>query len=99
MLGKQPERIVVAGFEPPAILESKKTHGKSMSKDGEKKAKTDGAFGNKRKKAPVQPKFIGKRGPRVAREEFVEKASSTGRGSAFGNTKKPAPNRSGGRGR
>lgn len=98
MLGKQPERIVVAGFEPPAILESKKTYGKSMSKDGEKKAKTDGAFGNKRKKAPVQPKFIGKRGPRVAREEPVDKSSSTGKGSAFGN-KKPSPKKPGSRGR
>jgi ATP-dependent RNA helicase RhlE len=98
MMGKQPERIVVEGFEPPAILESKKTYGKSMSKDGEKKAKTDGAFGNKRKKAPVQPKFIGKRGPRVAREEPIDKGSTASRNSAFGN-KKPSPKKSGGRGR
>ncbi|MDD4856150.1 MAG: ATP-dependent helicase, partial [Sulfuricurvum sp.] len=61
--------------------------------------KIDGAFGNKRKKAPVQPKFVGKRGPRLAREEPVEKGSNTGRGSAFGNTKKPSPKKSGGRGR
>jgi len=99
MLGKQPERIAVKGFEPPVGLEPKKTHGKSMSKDGEKKVKIEGAFGNKRKKAPVQPKFIGKRGPRLAREEPVEKSSNTGRGSAFGNTKKPSPKKSGGRGR
>ena len=52
-------------------LEGKKTHGKSMSKDGEKKGKTAGAFGNKRKKEPVQPKFTGKRGPRAVREESV----------------------------
>jgi len=98
MLGKNVETILVEGFEPPADQGLLKTRGKSMSKDGEKKAKTDGAFGNKRKKAPVQPKFIGKRGPRVAREEPVDKGNSPARGSAFGN-KKPSPSKSGGRGR
>lgn len=69
MLGKKPEQIIVDGFIPPVALEGKKTHGKSMSKDGEKKGKTAGAFGNKRKKEPVQSKFVGKRGPRAIREE------------------------------
>jgi hypothetical protein len=75
---------VVAGFEPPAENPLVKTRGKSLSKEGEKKGKTAGAFGNKRKKAPVQPKHIGKRGPRVAREEEPE-------------SKKPSPKKSGGR--
>lgn len=69
MLGKNPEWIVVDGFEPPASLEKKKTHGKSMSKAEKKEGPTPGAFGNKRKKAPAQPKYAGKRGPRVQREE------------------------------
>ncbi len=98
MLGKQPQRIAVVGFEPPEVLNPKKLYGKSLSKEGEKKGKTAGAFGNKRKKEPVQPKFAGKRGPRVMREEPVEKGSSTSRGSAFGN-KKPTPKKSGGRGK
>lgn len=85
LLGKAPQRIVIEGFEPPAILDTKKTYGKSLSKEGEKKGKIEGAFGNKKKKAPVQPKFLGKRGPRVAREE----PSST----------KPSPKKSDGRGR
>jgi ATP-dependent RNA helicase RhlE len=84
MLGKNVETIVVAGFEPPAENPLVKTRGKSLSKEGEKKGKTAGAFGNKRKKAPVQPKHIGKRGPRVAREEEPE-------------SKKPSPKKSGGR--
>lgn len=99
MLGKNVETILVPGFEPPADSALVKTRGKSLSKEGEKKGKTAGAFGNKRKKEPVQPKFVGKRGPRVAREESVEKGSTAGRGSAFGNTKKPSPKKSGGRGR
>jgi ATP-dependent RNA helicase RhlE len=98
MLGKNVETILVAGFEPPAENGLVKTRGKSLSKADEKKEKTAGAFGNKRKKAPVQPKFIGKRGPRVARDEFPEKSNSA-RDSAFGNTKKPSPKKSGGRGR
>ncbi|MFZ2967899.1 MAG: DEAD/DEAH box helicase [Sulfuricurvum sp.] len=85
LLGKVPQRIVIEGFEPPAILDTKKTYGKSLSKEGEKKGKIEGAFGNKKKKAPVQPKFLGKRGPRVAREEPT--------------SSKPSPKKSGGRGR
>ncbi|MDO9057079.1 MAG: DEAD/DEAH box helicase [Sulfuricurvum sp.] len=98
MLGKNVETILVPGFEPPADNALVKTRGKSLSKEGEKKEKTAGAFGNKRKKAPVQPKFVGKRGPRVAREELPGKSNSA-RDSAFGNTKKPSPKKSGGRGR
>jgi ATP-dependent RNA helicase RhlE len=93
MLGKQPQRIVVEGFEPPEVLNPKKLYGKSLSKEGEKKGKTAGAFGNKRKKEPVQPKFIGKRGPRVMREESEQKATPSGKGSAFGN-KKPVSKKS-----
>lgn len=85
MLGKNVETILVPGFEPPADNALVKTRGKSMSKEDEKKGKTPGAFGNKRKKEPVQPKFIGKRGPRVMREEPAGK--------------KPSPKKSGGRGR
>lgn len=84
MLGKQPEWIPVKGFEPPVVLEQKKTYGKSMSKGEKKEGPTPGAFGNKRKKAPAQPKFVGKRGPRVVREE---------------EPKKPAPKKGKGRGR
>ena len=98
MLGKNVETILVKGFEPPADQGLLKTRGKSISKEGEKKGKTDGAFGNKRKKAPVQPKFIGKRGPRLAREEPTGKANEPARNSAFGN-KKPAPKKPSGRGR
>jgi hypothetical protein len=99
MLGKQPQRIVVEGFEPPEVLNPKKLYGKSLSKEGEKKGKTAGAFGNKRKKEPVQPKFIGKRGPRVARDEPSVQGNSPAKSSAFGNAKKPSPKKSGGRGR
>lgn len=99
MLGKNVETILVPGFEPPADSALVKTRGKSLSKEGEKKEKTAGAFGNKRKKAPVQPKFIGKRGPRVERDEPSTKGSAPARGSAFGNSKKPSPKKSGGRGR
>ncbi|MCK9372645.1 MAG: DEAD/DEAH box helicase [Sulfuricurvum sp.] len=98
MLGKKIETILVPGFEPPADDGVVKTRGKSLSKEGEKKGKTAGAFGNKRKKDPVQPKFIGKRGPRVARDESTGKESSSGRTNAMGN-KKPSPKKSGGRGR
>lgn len=98
MLGKNVETILVPGFEPPADGALLKTRGKSMSKEGEKKGKIDGAFGNKRKKAPVQPKFIGKRGPRVARDEPSDKGGAAGRTGAMGN-KKPSPKKSGGRGR
>jgi len=94
MLGKNVETVLVPGFEPPADNALVKTRGKSLSKEGEKKGKTAGAFGNKRKKGPAQPKFVGKRGPRVAREEPAEKSNS-GRG----NSKKPSPKKSGGRGR
>lgn len=76
MLGKKPDWMVIEGFEPPAALEKKKTHGKSMSKAEKKEGPTPGAFGNKRKKAPVQPKYAGKRGPRVAREEEPQKNAS-----------------------
>ena len=99
MLGKNVETILVPGFEPPADNALVKTRGKSLSKEGEKKGKTEGAFGNKRKKAPVQSKFATKRGPRVARDEPAGKSDSSARGSAFGNTKKPSPKKSGGRGR
>lgn len=85
MLGKNVETILVPGFEPPADNALVKTRGKSLSKEGEKKGKVEGAFGNKRKRAPVQPKFAGKRGPRVVREEPA--------------AKKPSPKKSGGRGR
>lgn len=98
MLGKNVETILVPGFEPPADNALVKTRGKSLSKENEKKGKTAGAFGNKRKKEPVQPKFVGKRGPRLARDDLAGKSSS-GRDSAFGNTKKPSPKKSGGRGR
>ncbi|MGE4471462.1 DEAD/DEAH box helicase [uncultured Sulfuricurvum sp.] len=97
MLGKNVETILVPGFEPPADNALVKTRGKSLSKEGEKKGKTAGAFGNKRKKEPVQPKFVGKRGPRVARDEPALKSGSA-KDSAFGN-KKPSPKKSGGRGR
>lgn len=97
MLGKNVETILVPGFEPPADNALVKTRGKSLSKEGEKKGKTAGAFGNKRKKEPVQPKFVGKRGPRVARDEPALKGGSA-KDSAFGN-KKPSPKKSGGRGR
>jgi ATP-dependent RNA helicase RhlE len=99
MLGKNVETILVPGFEPPADNALVKTRGKSLSKEGEKKEKTAGAFGNKRKKAPVQPKFVGKRGPRVARDELAGKSDSSAKNSAFGNSKKPSPKKSGGRGR
>lgn len=85
MLGKKVLIETVKGFEPPITDALGKTRGKSMSKEAEKKGKTAGAFGNKRKKEPVQPKFVGKRGPRVAREEPA--------------SKKPSPKKSGGRGR
>ncbi|MFY9143035.1 DEAD/DEAH box helicase [Sulfuricurvum sp.] len=98
MLGKNVETILVEGFEPPASEGLLKTRGKSMSKDIEKKGKTAGAFGNKRKKEPVQSKFASKRGPRVARDDLSGN-SNTGRDSAFGNSKKPSPKKSGGRGR
>lgn len=98
MLGKNVETIAVSGFEPPAENPLVKTRGKSMSKESEPKGRTPGAFGHKKKKAPVQPKHVGKRGPRVARDEFPEKSNSA-RDSAFGNTKKPSPKESGGRGR
>lgn len=75
MLGKNIQTIVVQGFEPPADQGLLKTRGKSMSKEGEKKGKTAGAFGNKRKKEPVQPKHVGKRGPRVMREEEPKKTA------------------------
>lgn len=75
MLGKNVETILVKGFEPPAENGLVKTRGKSLSKEGEKKGKIAGAFGNKRKKAPVQPKHVGKRGPRVAREEEPQKSA------------------------
>lgn len=73
LLGKKPERIAVEGFEPPAVLDEKKTYGKSMSKEGEKKGRTAGAFGNKKNKAPVQSKYATKRGPRAVREEEPKK--------------------------
>ncbi|HZF70120.1 DEAD/DEAH box helicase [Sulfuricurvum sp.] len=98
MLGKNVETILVPGFEPPADNALVKTRGKSLTKEAEKKGKTAGAFGNKRKKEPVQPKFVGKRGPRVARDDLAGKNNSA-RDSAFGNTKKPSPKKSGGRGR
>lgn len=75
MLGKNVETILVPGFEPPAENGLVKTRGKSMSKENEPKGRTPGAFGHKKKKAPVQPKHIGKRGPRVAREEEPQKAA------------------------
>lgn len=99
MLGKNIETILVSGFEPPADNALVKTRGKSLSKDAEKKGKTEGAFGNKRKKAPVQSKFATKRGPRVARDDVAGKSDTSARNSAFGNTKKPSPKKSGGRGR
>jgi ATP-dependent RNA helicase RhlE len=98
MLGKNVETILVPGFEPPADNALVKTRGKSLSKDAEKKEKTAGAFGNKRKKEPVQPKFVGKRGPRLARDDLASKSNSA-RDSVFGNSKKPSPKKSGGRGR
>lgn len=75
MLGKNVEILPVAGFEPPATDGLAKTRGKSISKEDEKKGKTPGAFGNKRKREPVQPKHVGKRGPRVMREEEPKKAA------------------------
>jgi ATP-dependent RNA helicase RhlE len=99
MLGKNVETILVPGFEPPADNALVKTRGKSLSKEAEKKGKTEGAFGNKRKKAPVQSKFASKRGPRVARDEVSAQGNTSARNSAFGNTKKPSPKKSGGRGR
>ena len=83
MLGKKPERIIVKGFEPTAAIEATKTRGKSLSKEVDKNKKTVGAFGNKSKKELVQPKFIGKRGPKVARGELASKKPSnrsSGRG-------------------
>ncbi len=83
MLGKKPERIIVKGFEPTTVMEATKTRGKSLSKEVDKNKKTVGAFGNKSKKELVQPKFIGKRGLKVARGEPASKKPSnrsSGRG-------------------
>lgn len=74
MLGKNIEIYPVKGFEPKEDNALIKTRGRSAAKEGEKKGKTAGAFGNKRKKEPVQPKFVGKRGPRAVREEEPKKA-------------------------
>lgn len=46
-----------------------------MNKEIEPQGRTLGAFGHKKKKAPVWPKHIGKRGSHVAREEELQKAT------------------------
>ncbi len=67
LLGKVPQRIEVKGFEPPAGLVVK-TRGKSLLKENaDKPKKAAGAFGNKKKKELVQPKYASKRGPKIAR--------------------------------
>ncbi len=75
MLGKNIEIYPVKGFEPKEDSALLKTRGRSMAKEGEKKGKTAGAFGNKKKKGPAQPKHVGKRGPRVTREDEPKKAA------------------------
>jgi len=75
MLGKKPERIIVKGFgQTTAVAETTKTRGKSFTKEAEKPKKAAGAFGNKKKKELVQPKYATKRGPKVARVEPVKKS-------------------------
>ena len=74
MLGKKPERIIVKGFGPTTVTETTKTRGKSLSKEAEKPKKAAGAFGNKKKKELVQPKYATKRGPKIARAESVKKS-------------------------
>ncbi len=74
MLDKKPELITVKGFEPTAATEAVKTRGKSLSKEVDKNKKTVGAFGNKRKKELVQPKYATKRGPKIARAESAKKS-------------------------
>lgn len=85
MLGKNVETIEVEGFEPPVREETAKTRGKSMTKAGEKKGRTPGAFGNKRKKGPAQRKYEGKRAGRT--------------GWDASGVKNTSPKKSGGRGR
>lgn len=85
MLGKNIETVEIEGFEPPVREETVKTRGKSMTKAEEKKGKTPGAFGNKRKKGPAQRKYEGKRAGRM------------GWGESEG--KKASPKKSRGRGR
>jgi len=66
LLGKAPQRIEVKGFEPPAGLVTK-TRGKSLLKEEARPKRANGAFGNRKKKELVQPKYASKRGPKVAR--------------------------------
>lgn len=89
MLGKKVRTVIVEGFEPPANEIQTKTRGKSMSKDIEKKPKTDGAFGNKKTKVAPKPKFETKRTP----------SFGSAKGGKVAGNSKPTPNRSGGRGR
>ncbi|MDD5406701.1 MAG: DEAD/DEAH box helicase [Sulfurovaceae bacterium] len=74
MLGKKPEHITVKGFGSATITETTKTRGKSLTKEAEKPRKADGAFGNKKKKELVQPKYATKRGPKIARVESAKKS-------------------------
>ncbi|MGW8169211.1 MAG: DEAD/DEAH box helicase [Sulfurovaceae bacterium] len=75
MLGKKPERIIVKGFGSAAVTETVKTRGKSLTKEAEKPKKAAGAFGNKKKKELVQPKYATKRGPKIARAESAKKSN------------------------
>ncbi len=76
LLSKKPERIIVKGFGPTAAIETTKTRGKSLSKEAEKPKKAAGAFGNKKRKELVQPKYATKRGPKIARAESAGKKPS-----------------------
>ncbi|MFA5501626.1 MAG: DEAD/DEAH box helicase [Sulfurovaceae bacterium] len=78
MLGKKPERIIVKGFGPTtSVAEATKTRGKSFTKETEKPKKAAGAFGNKKKKELVQPKYATKRGPKIAKVEPAGKKRSS----------------------
>ncbi len=76
MLDKKPERIAVKGFEETVSKETIKTRGKSLAKESEKPKKAAGAFGNKKKKELVQPKYATKRGPKMAKVEPAGKKRS-----------------------
>jgi len=76
MLDKKPERIVVKGFGETVSKETIKTRGKSLTKETSKPKKAAGAFGNKKKKELVQPKYATKRGPKIAKAESSSKKQS-----------------------
>ncbi len=77
LLDKKPERITVKGFETTIPTQAAKTRGKSLTKEEEKPKKAAGAFGNKKKKGLVQPKYATKRGPKIAKAESAGKKRSS----------------------